>query len=61
LPEFPLKTTVIAGAAKLALAFPLVPYFGYVAEAVLLSLYYITSVGTIVWRGVKEIRMREEG
>jgi len=61
LPEFPLKTTVIAGAAKLALAFPLVPYFGYVAEAALLSLYYITSVGTIVWRGVKEIRMRDEG
>jgi O-antigen/teichoic acid export membrane protein len=61
LPEFPLKATVVAGVAKLALAFPLVPRFGYVAEAALLSLYYITSVGAIVWRGVKEIRAKDEG
>jgi len=59
LPEFPLKATVIAGVAKLALAFPLVPRFGYVAEAALLSLYYITSVGAIVLRGVKEVRQNE--
>ncbi len=58
LPEFPLKATVISGLAKLALAFPLVPRFGYVAEAALLSLYYISSVGAIVWRGVKEINAR---
>ena len=58
LPEYPLKATIVAGVAKLALAFPLVPRFGYVAEAVLLSLYYITSVGAIVLRGVKEIRAR---
>jgi O-antigen/teichoic acid export membrane protein len=55
LPQFPLKATVAAGVAKLALAFPLVPRFGYVAEAVLLSLYYITSVGAIVGRGITEI------
>ena len=60
LPGFPLKATVIAGVAKLALAFPLVPRFGYAAEAVLLSLYYIASVGAIVWRGVKEIRLKAE-
>ncbi len=60
LPGFPLKATVIAGVAKLALAFPLVPRFGYTAEAVLLSLYYIASVGAIVWRGVKEIRIKAE-
>jgi O-antigen/teichoic acid export membrane protein len=61
LPAFPLRATVAAGVAKLALAFPLVPRFGYVAEAALLSLYYIVSVGAIVWRGVKEIRMKDEG
>jgi O-antigen/teichoic acid export membrane protein len=61
LPAFPLKATVIAGVAKLALAFPLVPRFGYVAEAALLSLYYIASVGAIVWRGVGEIRSKVEG
>ncbi len=35
LPQYPLKATVAAGLAKLALAFPLVPRFGYVAEAAL--------------------------
>jgi len=60
LPGFPLKATVTAGFVKLALAFPLVPRFGYVAEAALLSMYYITSVGAIVWRGLKEIRRNED-
>jgi len=56
LPEFPLKAIVVAGVIKLALAFPLVPRFGYVIEAALLSFYYISSVGMIVWRGMIEIR-----
>ena len=56
LPEFPLKATLGAGVTKLALAFPIVPQLGYVAEAGLLSFYYIASVGAIVWRGMKEIR-----
>jgi O-antigen/teichoic acid export membrane protein len=60
LPEFPLKATVLAGVAKLALAFPLVPRFGYVAEAMLLSFYYIASVGAIAWRGMNEIRLKEQ-
>ncbi len=59
LPEFPLKATLVSGVAKLLLTFPLVPRFGYVAEAALLSFYYITSVGAIVWRGVKEVRQNE--
>ena len=61
LPVFPLKATIVAGLTKLALAFTLVPRFGYVAQAALLSFYYITSVGAIVWRGLKEIRLRERG
>jgi O-antigen/teichoic acid export membrane protein len=60
LPEFPLKATLVAGLAKMALAFPLVPRFGYVAEAVLLSFYYITSVATMVWRGNREIGIQEQ-
>jgi O-antigen/teichoic acid export membrane protein len=60
LPEVPLKATVAAGLAKLALAFPLVPRFGYVAEAALLSTYYVVSVGAIVWRGLKEIKENED-
>jgi O-antigen/teichoic acid export membrane protein len=58
LPQFPLKATVAAGLIKLALSFLLVPQLGYVAEAALLSFYYIASVGAIVWRGLKEIRFR---
>ncbi|MFZ5819969.1 MAG: oligosaccharide flippase family protein [Chloroflexota bacterium] len=58
LPAFPLKATLAAGLTKLALAFPLVPRFGYVAEAALLSFYYVASVGAIVWRGLKEIKAK---
>ncbi|MDK1028593.1 MAG: oligosaccharide flippase family protein [Anaerolineae bacterium] len=60
LPVFPLKAITVAGLTKIALTFPLVPRFGYVAQAVLLSCYYIASVGTIVWRGLKEIRLKEQ-
>lgn len=58
LPGFPLKATLAAGAVKLLLAFLLVPGLGIVAQAALLSFYYISSVGAIVWRGMGEIRTR---
>jgi len=58
-PEYPLKATLAAGLAKMALAFALVPRLGYVAEAALLSFYYIASVGAIAWRGMMEIRNQE--
>ncbi len=60
LPQVPLQVTLVAGLAKLALAFPLVPRFGYIAEAALLSFYYVASVGAMVWRGLKEIKMKVE-
>jgi len=60
LPTFPLWATLIAGALKLGLAFPLVPRYGYVMEAGLLSFYYVLSVGLIVWRGMRQLRLREE-
>ncbi|MGB7873171.1 MAG: oligosaccharide flippase family protein [Anaerolineales bacterium] len=59
LPTFPLVAIIVAGLLKIGLAFPLVPRFGYVMEAGLLSLYYIVSVGLMVWRGVDEIRRQE--
>jgi hypothetical protein len=49
----------MAGLLKVGMAFPLVPRYGYVMEAVLLSFYYILSVGLIVWRGMIELRGRE--
>jgi O-antigen/teichoic acid export membrane protein len=60
LTEYPIIITLIAGLAKVALAFPIVPRFGYVAEAALLSFYYIASVGFMAWRGLKEIKHQEQ-
>ena len=59
LPTFPLVATLAAGLLKTGLAFLLVPRYGYVMEAALLSLYYIISVGLMVWRGLDEIRRQE--
>ena len=60
LPTFPLWATLMAGVLKVSLAFPLVPRYGYGMEAVLLSVYYVVSVGLIVWRGMVELRKREQ-
>jgi O-antigen/teichoic acid export membrane protein len=59
LPTFPLWATLIAGVLKVGLAFALVPRYGYFMEAVLLSFYYILSVGIIVLRGMVELRRQE--
>jgi O-antigen/teichoic acid export membrane protein len=55
LPTFPLWAILIAGLLKVGLSFLLVPRYGYVMEAALLSFYYILSVGLIVWRGQREL------
>ena len=55
LPGYPILVTLIVGLMKVALAVPIVPRFGYVAEAALLSFYYIVSVGVMARRGVREV------
>jgi len=55
LQTFALGAVLLAGAIKVLLAIPLVPRYGYVMEAALLSGYYVVSVGLIVWRGIKEV------
>jgi O-antigen/teichoic acid export membrane protein len=60
LSEYPIKVTLIVGLIKIALAFTLVPKFGYVAAGALLSFYYIASVGMMAWRGWLEIRYQEQ-
>ncbi len=59
LPTFPVKTTLVIGLMKIALAFVLVPRFGYTAAAALLSFYYVVTVGVMAWRGIRETRARE--
>ena len=58
LQAFALGAIVLAGILKLALGFALVPRYGYVMEAGLLSAYYFISVGLIVWRGRRELSRR---
>jgi O-antigen/teichoic acid export membrane protein len=56
LPTYPLKVITIAGAVKLLFTFLLVPHFGYLMEAGLLSMFFIVSIGLIVLRGVLEFK-----
>jgi O-antigen/teichoic acid export membrane protein len=58
LQRFALGAILIAGLLKLAAAVPLVPRFGYVLEALLLSSYFVFSVGLMVWRGLRELEQR---
>jgi len=58
-PGFPLKITAIIGAIKTGLMFVLVRPFGILAQAGLLSFYFVTSVGLIVWKGLREITAQQ--
>lgn len=60
LPTFPLKTAAAAGTVKTALSFWLVPGLGYLAQAVLLSIFFLASIGANVIRGLREIAGREQ-
>jgi O-antigen/teichoic acid export membrane protein len=57
-PTFPLVVAASVGAVELALIFRLVPLYGYLAAAAILSGYLFVSVGINVWRGLTEIRNR---
>jgi O-antigen/teichoic acid export membrane protein len=48
------------GLAKVLLAFLLVPRFGYIAEAGLLSAYLAISVAIIVWQGLRQASYMEQ-
>jgi O-antigen/teichoic acid export membrane protein len=55
LPVYPLKVSFWVGLVKVVGSFLLVPRYGYVAEALLLSLYFVISIGLIVLRGYKNV------
>ncbi len=59
LPQYPIYVTLIIGLIKLALSFVLIAKYGVVMAGALLAFYYITSVGIMVWRGMKRIRELE--
>lgn len=56
---YPVLITLLTGIVELALIFSLVPRYGYLMMAVILSGYFIVSQGFITLRGLLEIRRRE--
>lgn len=58
MPTYPLKVMTLVGLAKIGLSFLLVPRFGYLAQAALMSAFFVVSVGLIVWKGINEIKHR---
>jgi len=57
-PLYPLVTSAIAMVVKIGLAFWLVPTYGYLVQAGLLSVYLVVTVGLNAWQGVKTIQQR---
>ena len=58
MPVYPLKTAAVAGLFKTGLAVWLVPGYGYLVEAALLSGFFLASIGLNVRRGLQEVRVR---
>lgn len=56
MPVYPLVVMTIAGLIKVSLAFWALPTFGYLAEAVLLTGYFILSIGLVLGRGMLTLR-----
>ncbi|RPJ44286.1 MAG: hypothetical protein EHM21_10385 [Chloroflexi bacterium] len=60
LADYVLKVSFWAMLVKVALMFALLPWAGYLAEAALLSAYFIVTVSLLVWRGLRQINRAEE-
>ncbi len=58
-PDYPTKVNAAAAFMKIVLTLALVPRFGYLAAAALLSAYYLFSIGLNVRRTYQEIALRE--
>lgn len=59
-PGYILRVAAIGMLLKTSLAFILVPKYGYMMEAILLSAYFIGTVGMIVVNGIREIKKQAE-
>jgi glycosyltransferase involved in cell wall biosynthesis len=57
-PGFPLQVMALGGLVKTGLTFLLVPRFGYLAEAAILSTYFTVSISIILARGLGELRKK---
>lgn len=59
-PNFPLLVTFSVGLIKTLLMFLLVRTFGVIMQALLLSGYFIISIGIIVWKGLRLMQKAQE-
>jgi O-antigen/teichoic acid export membrane protein len=57
-PVYPLAVSAAAMVFKIGLAFWLVPQFGYLMQAALLSIYLTVTVGLNAWHGVRTVRQQ---
>jgi O-antigen/teichoic acid export membrane protein len=55
-PTFPLVTAAAVGVVEVALIFAIVPQYGYLAAAVIVSGYLLISIGLNIWRGMSVLR-----
>lgn len=58
-PGTPLLIAALVGLLEIPLIIWLVPAYGYLAAAAILSGYFILSISLILWRGLRELRRRE--
>jgi O-antigen/teichoic acid export membrane protein len=59
-PDYPLKMAAIGAMVKTVLGFGLVGLLGYLFEALLLSLFFLFSIGATVWKGLSEVKRNAE-
>lgn len=58
-PGYPFQVVLWVGLVKLVLSVLLVPVYGYVMQAALLSGYFVISVGLIAWKGLQGVWQAE--
>ena len=59
-PTFPLVVMIIAGLGKIGLSIWLVPRYGIVAQAALMSAYFVITIGLIVWQGLRQVSIQQK-
>jgi O-antigen/teichoic acid export membrane protein len=55
---YPVLVSTLTGVVELGLIFYLVPHYGYLMMAAILSGYFVISIGFITLRGLQEVRHR---
>lgn len=59
IPEYPTKVTLVAAILKIGLTLLLIPTYGAIGMAVLLSAYFLLTAAVLVWKTYREIRVQE--